>query len=59
MPVNRSMDKEDAVPHIQWNVTQPKKKGKIMPFAAPWVDLEICILSEISLRKIEYDIAYI
>ena len=36
-----------------------KKKGKIMPFAATWLDLEICILSEISLRKVEYDIAYI
>ena len=30
-----------------------------MPFAATWLDLEICILSEISLRKVEYDIAYI
>ena len=28
-----------------------------MPFAATWLDLEICILSEISLRKVEYDIA--
>ena len=51
------MDKEDVVPYIQWNVTQPLK-GKIMPFAATWLDLEIFKLSEVK-RKIEYDIAYI
>ena len=30
-----------------------------MPFAATWMDQEIIILSEISQRKISYDIAYL
>ena len=45
--------------HIYNGMLLSHKMGKIMPFAAPWLDLEICILSEISLRKIEYDIACI
>ena len=28
-----------------------KKKNEIMPFAAPWMDLEMIILSEVSQRK--------
>ena len=35
------------------------KKNKMMPFAATWIDLEIIILSEVSLaEKDKYDIAY-
>ena len=34
------------------------KMNKIMPFAATWMDLEIIILSEVSQRKIPYDITY-
>ena len=35
------------------------KKNEIMPFVAPWMDLEIIILSEVSQKKINpYDITY-
>ena len=34
-------------------------KGKIMPFAATWIDLETFILSEVcKTEKHKYDIAY-
>ena len=37
------------------------KKERVMPFAAPWMDLEIIIFSEVSQteRQISYDINYI
>ena len=34
-----------------WNITQPLKKYKILPFATTWMDLEGIMLSEISQRK--------
>ena len=35
------------------------KKNEIMPFVAPWMDLEIIILSEVSQKKTNpYDITY-
>ena len=30
----------------------------IMPFAATWMDLEIIILNEVTVRQIPYDITY-
>ena len=37
--------------HTQWNITQPLKKNKILPFARTWMDLEGIMLSEIRKRK--------
>ena len=34
------------------------KKNKIMTFAAPWMDLEITILSEVTQRQISHDDTY-
>ena len=51
------MDKEDVV-HIYNGMLLSYKKNEIISFAAPWIDLEIIILSEIRQRQISYDITY-
>ena len=50
------MDKEDVVcvciciyTYIEWDTTQPLKR--IVPFAAPGIDLEIILLSEVSQKE--------
>ena len=49
MEVIRGMDKEDMI-HIN-NGILVIKNNEIMPFVAPWMDLEIIILSEVSQTK--------
>ena len=34
--------------HMQWNITEPSKKDKILPFVKKEMDLEGNMLSEIS-----------
>ena len=51
MPIDRRMDKEDVVHIYNGILLSHKKKNEIMPFAAPWMDLEMIILSEVSQRK--------
>ena len=47
MSISGGMDKEDVVPCLQWNVTQPQKEGSNAT-AATQVALEIMIPSEAS-----------
>ena len=44
------MDKTDVV-YIYNGILLSHKKNGIMPFAAPWLDLEIIILSEVSQKE--------
>ena len=44
------MDKEDMV-YIYNGISLSHKKNGIMPFAAPWMDLEIITLSEVSQKE--------
>ena len=41
------MGKEDVWYHIDNEISSSHNKGKRMPFAATWIDLEIFILSEV------------
>lgn len=53
MPINRRMDKKDVV--YTYN---GMRKKEILPFVTTWMDLEPITLSELSQRKVLYDIAY-
>ena len=48
MSMDRIMDKEDVVRIYNGKVLLKKKKHKVMPFAATWMDLEMIILSEVN-----------
>ena len=49
MSINRCMNEEDVV-HM-YNVKLLNEKDKLMPSEAPWMKLEILILSEISQKE--------
>ena len=43
--------------YVQWNITRTQKRMKPRQFAAPWMDLDIIILGEVSqTKKDKYDI---
>ena len=52
------MDKEDVVHTSTTECYSAIEKNEIMPLAAPWMSLEIIILSEVNQRQILYDITY-
>ena len=50
MSIDRWMDKEDEVYIYIMEYYSAIKKNEIMSFAAPWMDLQIIILSEVSQK---------
>ena len=48
MSINRGMDKEDIIYILGGILLTHKKKTKIMPSVATWMDLETVILSHVS-----------
>ena len=50
MSINRGMDKEDVV-HIYSGILLSHKKEQIGSFVEMWMDLEIVIQSEVSLKE--------
>ena len=53
MSTDKGVNKEDVICMYNGILLSHKKKHKIMPFAATWMDLETGILSEVS--QIEKD----
>ena len=52
------MDKEDVV-HVYNGILLTIKKGRKIPFAETWMDLEIVILSEVSQKDKYHMISFI
>ena len=50
------MDKEDVVHTSTTECYSAIEKNEIMPLAAPWMSLEIIILSEVNQRQVSYDV---
>ena len=50
MSINRGMD-EEVVVHIQWNITQQKKRNIFEPVLVRWLNLEPLIQSEVNQKQ--------
>ena len=53
MSIDRGMDKEDVAHIYTMEYYSAIKKNEIMPFVAPWMDLKIFMLSELSQTEKE------
>ena len=50
MSINRGMD-EEVVVHIQWNITQQKKRNMFESVLGRWLNLEPFMQSEVNQKQ--------
>ena len=59
LSISRSGSGDSSFPCWSFQKDVKKREEFIMPIAAPWMDLEIIILSEVRQRQVSHGITYI